>query len=200
MARKQQEKSQQTMEELLASAQELFGRKGYVATTIAEITRGAGYAKGSFYRHWDSKDGVFFQILERKFQQYRSERDRRIQDARDLREAMEIIWDFLEIIVRDRDWCKVILEFAVHAARDPELRQRLNESSNRLSNPIFAGLVRRHVKTDYPPEKIGALNTALFEGYLIHHALGTGDMDVSDVRGAAIRQALALGDPAALGE
>lgn len=193
MSTKQQEKSRQTMEELMASAVRLFGERGYVQTSVTDITRDAGYAKGSFYRHWDSKDDLFLQILERKFKGYREERDRRIREARDLEQAMNVIWDFLETILDDRDWSTVFLEFTVHAARDEELKHRLNKGVYRLSNDIFSELVRAHVQTDFPPDKIGALNTALFEGLLIHRALGATALDVGDVRRAAITLALDRG-------
>lgn len=177
----------------MASAIRLFGERGYVQTSITEITKDAGYAKGSFYRHWTSKDDLFLKILERKFATYREERDRRIKSAASLEEAMNVIWDFLETIVDDHDWSTVFLEFTVHAARNEALRERLNKGVYRLSNDIFAGLVGRHVETGFPPGKIGALNTALFEGFLIHRALGTGALDAADVRRAATQMALAHG-------
>ena len=71
MARKQQEKSLQTQRELMESAERLFAAKGFVATTIAEITAEAGYAKGNFYRHWPSKDEIMLQIIADKMEAYR---------------------------------------------------------------------------------------------------------------------------------
>jgi hypothetical protein len=41
---------------------------------------------------------------------------------------------------------------------------------------------------------MGALNTALFEGFLIHSILGTGTLQTRDVRLAARALALALKD------
>ena len=193
MATKQQEKSQQTMQELMTSAIELFGTKGFASTSVAEITDNAGYAKGSFYRHWNSKDELFLQIVEQKFKQYRASRHDRVQKAADLREAMNLIWDFLETIVSDRNWSSIFLEFTVYSATSESLRKLMNQSDYRLSNKVFADLVRTHVETDFPPEKIGALNTALFEGYLIHRALGTEVLSLAEVREAAISLALMNG-------
>jgi AcrR family transcriptional regulator len=193
MAIKQQEKSRQTMEELMASAIELFGTKGFASTSVAEITEHAGYAKGSFYRHWSSKDELFLQIVEQKFRQYRATRHDRVQQAADLREAMNIIWDFLETIVADRNWSAIFLEFTIHAATNESLRRLLNQSDYRLSDRVFADLVRDHVTSDFPPEKIGALNTALFEGFLIHRALGTETLSLAEVREAAIDLAVKNG-------
>lgn len=42
MARRQQEKSQQTQDEMMVAAIDLFGRKGFFSTTISEITSTAG--------------------------------------------------------------------------------------------------------------------------------------------------------------
>ncbi len=193
MAKKQQEKSQQTMQELMASAIELFGSNGFVQTSVAEITDHAGYAKGSFYRHWNSKDELFLQIVEQKFKQYRAAREKKLNTARNLEEAMNFIWDFLESIVSDKNWSSIFLEFTVYSAHSEILRKLLNKSVYRLSNEIFADLVRDHVETDFPPEKIGALNTALFEGYLIHSSLGTHILTFKDVRDSAIAMALRNG-------
>jgi AcrR family transcriptional regulator len=193
MATRQQEKSRQTMQELMASAIALFGTKGFASTSVAEITEHAGYAKGSFYRHWNSKDELFLQIVEQKFKEYRATRHDRVQRAADLSEAMNIIWDFLETIVADRNWSAIFLEFTIHAATNESLRRLLNQSDYRLSDRVFADLVRDHVTSDFPPEKIGALNTALFEGFLIHRALGTETLSLAEVRRAAIDLAVRNG-------
>ncbi len=200
MARKQQEKAQQTRDEIMASAMALFERKGFASTTVNEITRRAGYAKGSFYRHWRSKAELFLHIVEAKLKAHRDKRDARIAKAGDLDGAMHVIWDFLEGIMEDRNWSRNMLEFTVLAARDEGLRAELARSSNRLSNEVFASLVQDHLETDFPARKIGALNTALFEGFLIHSALGTGVLDMADVREAALalarRNGLAPREPA----
>ena len=193
MARKQQEKSKQTKEELMNSAEDLFGINGYMATTVAEITTHAGYSKGSFYRHWVSKDKLFLEIVENKLTTYRNSRDQRLDKAQNLEEVMHIIWDFLEAIVQDYNWAKVFLEFTVYASRIPELRDDLGLSQYRLSEKVFANLVSKFIETDYPPEKLGAFNTVMFEGFMVQNALETGFVDLKDIREAAITLALANG-------
>jgi len=191
VARKQQEKSLQTQRELLDSAERLFGAKGFVATTVAEITADAGYAKGNFYRHWPSKDEIMLEIIAGKMQSYRRMRDETLRDAHTLEEVMEHILDFLDAMIDDRNWCSVFLEFTIHASRNEELRSQLNGSLYRLSNDIFEDIVGPFVQSGYPAAKIGALNTALFEGFLIHSLLGTGTIDRADFRRAAMKLALA---------
>lgn len=191
MARKQQEKSLQTQRELRDSAEKLFAAKGFVATTVAEITADAGYAKGNFYRHWQSKDEIMLEIIAIKMQSYRAMRDEALKSAESLDEVMDRILDFLETMIDDRNWCSVFLEFTIHASRNEELRAQLNQSLYRLSNQIFEDIVAPWVKSGFPARKIGALNTALFEGFLIHSLLGTGTIDRKDFRRAAKRLALA---------
>ncbi len=193
MARKQKEKSKQTENELLLSAKELFGEKGYVATTINEITKNAGYAKGNFYRYWDSKDEIFLSIMEDRLKKYRFKRDESLSNATSLEEVLNGIHDFLETIIDDRNWSKIFLEFTIHASYDEKIKAKLNKSIYRLSNEVFAEIVTDFVDTDFPPEKLGALNTALFEGFLIHNILGTNVLEKEDFRKAAITMAIALG-------
>jgi AcrR family transcriptional regulator len=192
VARRQQEKSRQTKEELLASAMSLFGRKGFAATTISEITREAGYSKGSFYSHWIGKDDIFLEILERKMGEYRKARAERIREAVTFEEFFDVIWDFLESIMDDMNWSKVFLEFTIHASRDERLKVELNRSKYRLSNEIFKDLIGGYVPTDCALEKIGSLNTALFEGFLIQNVLQTDVLSRQDVRRAALALAKAL--------
>lgn len=185
MATKQQEKSRQTMQELMASAMELFVEKGFLETTIADITSHAGYAKGSFYRHWPSKDQLFLQITEHKLAQYRENRDQSIARAGSLEQAMRIIWDFLEATIQDRNWAKVFLEFTVQGVRTPEISAELGKSQYRLSEEIFVKLISGFVDQDFPCHKLAALNTALFEGYMVQNALGS-SLTLAEARDAAI--------------
>ncbi len=49
---------------LLEAAKETFSRKGYEDANVDEICRAARIAKGSFYRHYRSKEDLFFAVAE----------------------------------------------------------------------------------------------------------------------------------------
>src|SRR5712691_9509027 len=49
---------------LLASALDAFSRRGYGDVNIDDICRAARIAKGSFYRHYRSKEDLFFGVVE----------------------------------------------------------------------------------------------------------------------------------------
>ncbi len=48
---------------ILASAAEMFARKGFGATTVREIADAVGVLSGSLYHHFESKDAIIEEIL-----------------------------------------------------------------------------------------------------------------------------------------
>lgn len=53
-------------EALLKHGRELFSRYGFKKTSISELSKFAGIAQGTFYNFYDSKEALFFDILNRE--------------------------------------------------------------------------------------------------------------------------------------
>lgn len=62
MAKRQQEKTEQTKAAMKKAAKILFLEKGYEETSIQEISALSSYSVGSYYRHWKSKQQIFMEI------------------------------------------------------------------------------------------------------------------------------------------
>ena len=186
MVTKQRKKSLQTREELMEQAVAVFCRKGFEQATIAEITSEAGYAKGNFYRHWRSKDQIFLDIMEERLRAYRAARGRKLEQAESAEQAVQVILDFLETIIDDTAWSRGVLEFTTHAFGSEELKEQLNRSSYRLNTSLFADLLAPFIADRQSTQKLGALITALFEGFLIQQFLETHVLDKQDLREAAL--------------
>lgn len=193
MTATQHAKSQQTRDELLKVALALFNQKGYAATTIASITKSAGYAKGTFYRYWKSKDELFLGIMKKRLMDYRAAREDGLRRAQTIEDVMVVLIDFLESMIDDENWSKVFLEFTIHASGSDSLKQELNTSKYRLSADLFAQIIDPYKTTQFPSNKMGALVTALFEGYIIQSLLGTNVIDKEDLRQAILIIALSTG-------
>ena len=58
------EKATRTRQALVAAARELFGERGYAATSVDEIVRQAGVTKGALYHHFADKDALFRAVVE----------------------------------------------------------------------------------------------------------------------------------------
>jgi AcrR family transcriptional regulator len=57
------EDKSQRRDEIMAAAKEVFARKGFHDTTIADIAKRAGLAYGSIYWYFDSKDELFHALM-----------------------------------------------------------------------------------------------------------------------------------------
>lgn len=51
-------------QKLFASARDLFSRYGFKKTSVEDLTKGAGIAAGTFYGFYQSKEELFFELLE----------------------------------------------------------------------------------------------------------------------------------------
>jgi AcrR family transcriptional regulator len=58
------QRGQQTRARLLAAAQKVFERDGYLDARVADISAAARVAHGSFYTYFDSKEDIFREIVE----------------------------------------------------------------------------------------------------------------------------------------
>jgi len=57
--------AEQRRKQILAAAYALFNKKGYQATTTAEIARAAGLTKGALYFHFKGKEDVLLAFVKR---------------------------------------------------------------------------------------------------------------------------------------
>lgn len=104
-------KGEATRQRLLAAAEELFGTKGYHATSITDITRQAGVAQGTFYLYFDSKLDIFRAVVRNISQELRRTTTAAIAGARDRREAERLgLAAFLNFIKERRNIYKVVRE------------------------------------------------------------------------------------------
>ena len=129
--RKQQAEANQ--QRLLDAALEVFTGRGFHGATLEQIAAAAGFTTGVVYSRFASKADLFLALLERTIEQ-------RIADLRRLRGAQGgdvgtalIRWWWGQVRKRP-EWMLVVIEFRVHAARDPELNAR------------YAALHARHVQ------------------------------------------------------
>ncbi len=60
-----QQRAEETRSRILDAAGELFAKRGYNATSVADICAQAGVTKGAFYHHFESKQTVFLELRDR---------------------------------------------------------------------------------------------------------------------------------------
>src|SRR5580658_8946621 len=62
---RQQARTEATRRKLLEAAEKLFARDGFEAARLEDIASLAGYTRGAFYANFQSKEDIFFALLER---------------------------------------------------------------------------------------------------------------------------------------
>jgi AcrR family transcriptional regulator len=65
--RKKRKDGIQRQEQIMAIALALFADKGYHATSVDDILKTAGIAKGTFYLHFKSKQGLLAMLIDKYF-------------------------------------------------------------------------------------------------------------------------------------
>jgi AcrR family transcriptional regulator len=114
-----QQRSENTREQVMAAAVELFCRLGYDACGVAQICETAGISKGAFYHHFPSKKALFLAIMDRWLQSI----DERIAGFRtpgsSVPRVMQAMTGAMESIFTDASGqLPMFMEFMVQASRD----------------------------------------------------------------------------------
>jgi AcrR family transcriptional regulator len=61
---KKEQQSEQTKQQIIEAATQLFARKGFYGTSVSDLTQAVGLTKGALYYHFTDKDALFFAVIE----------------------------------------------------------------------------------------------------------------------------------------
>lgn len=124
---RREERNEQTRRELIAAAAAVFARRGFPGASLEEIAREAGYTTGALYWHFKDKDELFLAV----FEAYAHSRAADVAAVRaeaqgDLAERERAYADdWMRRLDEDPEIVVLVLEFAAHAWRNPELQEPL---------------------------------------------------------------------------
>ena len=135
------ERSARTRAELMASARQLFLRRGFHASSLEQVAEEAGFTIGAVYSRFGSKADLFLAILDDHTDQLVAQVARVAGLDQPLGDRAELLAGRrMGLLERERDWFPLVLEFWSHAARDERLRRELGARHERLV-AAYAGLI-----------------------------------------------------------
>ena len=143
-------------EQLIEAGLETLHRNGFNGSGVQDITDSAGVPKGSFYNHFESKEDLALQALERYWQNGLDRRalltDPKVDPVERLRRYFRSLSD---VMVRQNfeKGCMVGGFSSERSIRSPEIRARLAE--------IFAAWSRSIETCVRDAEKLGRVRTRL---------------------------------------
>jgi AcrR family transcriptional regulator len=154
---RQQRRRHETHQRLLEAALVVFGRRGYEGATVDEIAQAAGYSKGAFYFHFNSKEEIFLELLRTYVVQGVDSDSGESGPSSDIpvRELLS----------------PLLLEFWAHAARDARVRDSLREFYiSRMEH--IAGSAGSAAAVPGAREEIAQLIAAVEDGLILQQVLG----------------------------
>jgi AcrR family transcriptional regulator len=134
-----------TREEILFAAAQIFGQKGYHATSMQDIADSVNLQKASLYHHFESKQEILLCLLDSALDLL-IERIAPIQasprpPAEKLRDAMRT---YIQTVADYQNLASVLL--LEHRSLDPDLRERHNPRRDRFES-IWRDLVQEGQET-----------------------------------------------------
>lgn len=186
------QQAERNRERVLVAARRVFLDKGYHNASIDEVAEAAGFSKGVVYSQFGSKADLFLALLERRIEERAAQNLEAVAD-RPAADALRQLWQLGEDARRaDDGWPLLVVEFRVHAAREPDLRTRYAELHDRALDGI-AALIEQVVREEgralpFPAHDLARLVLALDSGYALEES--TDRIDWSTAPGHAAMTSL----------
>jgi AcrR family transcriptional regulator len=143
---------------LLDAGREVFLARGYERATLEQIADEAGFSKGVVYSQFDSKADLFFALLDRRIADRATENAAAVSRASGLDGVLSLLRVAERDIEAEPRWRQLVVEFRIHAARDPQLNRRYASAHARTRELItrqFEALYERAgTKPPVPPRDL----------------------------------------------
>ena len=169
MARPQEFDTGDTLYKVLG----IFWRKGYEATSMADVLRATGLSKSSLYGTFGGKRDLFLAA----FDLYREDRERELNLVLGQGTAREAIERYFRLIIADAgrrefaNGCMSINQAVELAPHDPDVRRRVQDDFNFMERAFVATIARGQdegsVSTSKSPVDLAHLLMISFPGFQV---------------------------------
>lgn len=134
---KHERRSEETRNRILAAAESCFAHSGYDGTSVAQICQEAGVSKGALYHHFDSKQAIFLELLNRWLEAMDFQLADLGGDPPDVTERLLSMSAIIgTVLMIPKDQLLMYLEFINRAVRDPQVWERTIEPYHRYHSQI----------------------------------------------------------------
>ena len=171
----QKARTEATRRRLLAAAAEIFARHGFEASRLEDIASHAGYTRGAFYANFQSKEDIFFALLEQWITDRTAELNALLEHHHDPEDLFRALRHHYAEIARDRNMALLATEFKLFAIRHPRAHQNLLARHRRLRSmrAKFVRYVAKLLGRTLPISCVGVATGlgALANSLVIDHTL-----------------------------
>ena len=176
----------QNRRDVLDAARSTFLERGYHGASIDAIAAAAGFSKGVVYSQFDSKDDLFFALLEERIDERRRSSAQLAAGVVGSEGFVAVARDAIAATADSLAWQTLLLEFRAHAARNPITLARyteLHEIAIAGTAEILGGIFERaRTPPPLPPRTLAVTFLAVGTG-LAAELLIDPELDVRDIAG-----------------
>ncbi|WP_134430540.1 TetR/AcrR family transcriptional regulator [Mycobacterium ulcerans] len=115
----------ETRARLVDAAFRVFADKGFGHVRIEDVCAAAGYTRGAFYSQFDSLEELFFTLYDQRATLIAEQVGTAMASVDDPTDVPGTVDRIASTLLLDRDWLLIKTDFLMHAARHPDLAQRL---------------------------------------------------------------------------
>lgn len=160
----------------MEAATTIFARCGFDRATVDEIVGEAGFSKGAFYVHFESKDDLFWAMLEERISRQQDAFRQAVEHTRPVADNVRMILSgVFDLLRTDPLWGSLFMEFGAHASRNEKVRQRLASMYERWRRTIVdileSGREAGRIRKDIDVQLIATVLIAAVEGSIIQSHL-----------------------------
>lgn len=162
-----EQEKQRIMESILDEARKLFSTYGLKKTSIKDITQAVGIAQGSFYLFFQSKEELYFAILEQEELAIKEQFQLvNISKGQRPRKAMkELLLNTLQLMEENPFIRQLYLDHNMEAILRKLPEEKLEEHFNKDSDtllPLIENWQKRGILIQKDPEVIAGLFRSIF--------------------------------------
>ncbi len=163
MTRTSPDQKREARRRLLESAARVFARSGFEAARVDAISTGAGFAKGTVYNHFASKEALFGAVVEEaarlavaRYRAALAEGAGRTSTRARLRALVEAD---ISVLREQEDFVKVLVReaLAFHPDRSALVTEHLAPFLGAVADILAEGAARGEVRADRPPAQLALL-------------------------------------------
>jgi len=183
----------QRREQLLDTAAQLFGERGYSKTTTALLAKAAGVTEPIIYRHFNSKRELFIALIDRTGEQTIQTWERHLEGAPNPAERLRRLIGANPMVTDQGEGVYRVIVQAMTEINDEQIRSALQRHMAALHKFVASEVVRAQeagqVTTTLSPEITAWLLMHLGLGFGILAPVGVPG-HARDESGATVRQVI----------
>lgn len=152
----------------------MFISKGYAGATLEAIATEAGFSTGVVYSQFGSKADLFLALIERRIDERAAQNERIAAETTGAQGLRELLRTADRDTAAEQGWARLLVEFRVFAARDPDLNARYaalhDQTVERLASVLSRLFDGKGLQPTLPPQAMAEFILAVGAGLTVERA------------------------------